>query len=100
MYGVMIHKVRVNGPLYHDIVTDKDLIADILPPPQYIIESYLVALQIANALVHQADDRLDVPSSEVLKGRTIPLLRSDHECRVGCRIRRATLSGCHEVRRR
>jgi methyl-accepting chemotaxis protein WspA len=48
MYGVMIYKVRVNGPLYHEIVTDKDLIADILPPPQYVIESYLVALQIAN----------------------------------------------------
>jgi methyl-accepting chemotaxis protein len=37
----------VNGPIYKDIVRGKDLIADILPPPAYILESYLVALQLA-----------------------------------------------------
>ena len=39
--------LRVNGPIYKDIVRGKDLIADILPPPAYILESYLVALQLA-----------------------------------------------------
>jgi len=39
--------LRVNGPMYKDIVRGKDLIADILPPPAYILESYLVALQLA-----------------------------------------------------
>jgi methyl-accepting chemotaxis protein WspA len=48
MYGVMISTVRVNGPLYRGIEAEKDLIADVMPPPQYIIESYLVTLQIAN----------------------------------------------------
>src|SRR5688500_20384665 len=33
-------KVKVNGPLYHDIVQAKDVIADVLPPPEYIIEPY------------------------------------------------------------
>ncbi|MBN2290838.1 MAG: methyl-accepting chemotaxis protein [Pirellulales bacterium] len=47
MYGAMILKVRVNGPLYREIVTDKDLIAEILPPPQFVIEPYLLAVQIA-----------------------------------------------------
>ncbi|MEM6366120.1 MAG: hypothetical protein AAF745_16945, partial [Planctomycetota bacterium] len=39
---------KVNGPYYQNIVQGKDLIADILPPPNYIIESYLMALHIAN----------------------------------------------------
>jgi methyl-accepting chemotaxis protein WspA len=39
-------KVKVNGPLYRDIVQGKDVIADVLPPPKYIIESYLVVLQM------------------------------------------------------
>jgi methyl-accepting chemotaxis protein WspA len=39
-------RVKVNGPLYHDIVQGKDIIADVLPPPEYIIESYLVVLQM------------------------------------------------------
>ena len=32
-------ELKVNGPVYHKIVQGKDLIADILPPPAYIIES-------------------------------------------------------------
>ena len=37
-------QVEVNGPIYRDIVRGKDLVADVLPPPSYIIESYLVVL--------------------------------------------------------
>src|SRR5881394_381508 len=40
--------VRVKGRLYNQIVLGKDLIADILPPPEYIIESYLVTLEMEN----------------------------------------------------
>jgi methyl-accepting chemotaxis protein len=36
----------VNGPIYQDIVQGKDLIADILPPPEYLVESYLIVLQM------------------------------------------------------
>jgi len=43
-----LSKVRVNGPIYQNIVQNKDLIADILPPPEYIIESYLVVLQMVD----------------------------------------------------
>ncbi|MFM7634946.1 MAG: hypothetical protein ACKO7Z_05060 [Cyanobacteriota bacterium] len=32
-----VESVRVNGPLYGAIVEGKDLIADVLPPPAYII---------------------------------------------------------------
>jgi PAS domain S-box-containing protein len=40
-------ELKVNGPLYRGIVESKDIIADTLPPPLYIIESYLVSLQMA-----------------------------------------------------
>jgi len=43
--GRTLQEVRVNGPLYDRVVQGKDLIADILPPPEYIIESYLVVMQ-------------------------------------------------------
>ncbi|HET9954075.1 MAG TPA: methyl-accepting chemotaxis protein, partial [Polyangiaceae bacterium] len=41
--------IRVGGPYYAQIVQSKDLIADILPPPAYIIESYLLVFQAANS---------------------------------------------------
>ncbi|HAR63223.1 MAG: hypothetical protein DKM50_08295 [Candidatus Margulisiibacteriota bacterium] len=43
-----LNKVKVNGPIYTNIVLGKDLIADILPPPEYIIEAYLVVLEMLN----------------------------------------------------
>jgi methyl-accepting chemotaxis protein WspA len=42
-----IEQVKVRGPIYNQIVQGKDLIADVLPPPEYIIESYLLVLQEA-----------------------------------------------------
>lgn len=52
-YGAWSFKVlnnfKVNGPVYQRIVQGKDLIGDILPPPEYIIESYLVSLQVIAA---------------------------------------------------
>ena len=41
-----LETLRVNGPLYSRIVQGKNLVADIHPPPEYIIESYLVILHI------------------------------------------------------
>lgn len=40
-----ISKIKVNGPIYKNIVQGKDLVADILPPPEYILESYLTIFQ-------------------------------------------------------
>jgi len=38
--------LNINGPIYQHIVQGKDVIADVLPPPEYILESYMVALQL------------------------------------------------------
>lgn len=42
----LLEGVKVNGTTYQKIVLVKDLVADILPPPEYIIESHLSVLQI------------------------------------------------------
>jgi methyl-accepting chemotaxis protein len=38
-----LRELKVGGPLYSDIKLGNDLIADILPPPEYVIEAYLEA---------------------------------------------------------
>jgi PAS domain S-box-containing protein len=48
VYSTMT-QVQVNGPIYKRVVQGKDLVADILPPPEYLLESYLVSLQMLNA---------------------------------------------------
>ncbi|HEY5800025.1 MAG TPA: methyl-accepting chemotaxis protein, partial [Burkholderiaceae bacterium] len=46
----VLAELKVNGPVYKQIVQGKDIIADILPPPEYIIESYLVTMQLSATL--------------------------------------------------
>lgn len=43
-----LQKLSIGSPLYTQIVLSKDLIADILPPPQYVVESYLEATLALN----------------------------------------------------
>jgi methyl-accepting chemotaxis protein len=67
---VILQKLKVNGPIYREIVQGKDLAADILPPPEYIIESHLVlkALQ---------DEKDSGKKQEMVK--TFEKLRKDFE---------------------
>ncbi|WP_244481087.1 methyl-accepting chemotaxis protein [Rhizobium sp. Leaf371] len=41
--------LKVGGPVYDEIANGKDLIADILPPPLYVIEAYML---VNEAVVH------------------------------------------------
>lgn len=41
----IIAEVGVGGPVYGRIIRAKDIVADVLPPPEYIIEAHLVAHQ-------------------------------------------------------
>lgn len=74
-YGASSFKVlsdlKVNGPVYQRIVQGKDLIADILPPPEYIIESYLVSLQMMDASPAERKALID----------TLKSLKSDYDTR-------------------
>jgi methyl-accepting chemotaxis protein len=49
-----LNKVKVDGPHYNKIVADKNLMADILPPPAFIIESSWVTQQMRQASTPEA----------------------------------------------
>ncbi|HAA02815.1 MAG TPA: hypothetical protein DCE18_05540 [Syntrophobacteraceae bacterium] len=53
-----VETVKVRGPYYQKISTDKDLIADVLPPPAYIIESYFTILLMLNTPDKASVDQL------------------------------------------
>jgi methyl-accepting chemotaxis protein len=63
-----MNTLNVNGPIYQRIVQGKDLIADILPPPEYILESYLVVFQLSHSTnpneISALVNRFDVLKSE------------------------------------
>jgi len=62
--------LRIGSPLYGQVILGKDLIADILPPPEYIIESYL-----------EATLALNDPSSAPQRAERVAKLRSEYDAR-------------------
>jgi len=40
-----LRELKVDGPAYHKIIDGKDLIADILPPPLFLVEAYMLATE-------------------------------------------------------
>ncbi|SHH12439.1 methyl-accepting chemotaxis protein [Bradyrhizobium erythrophlei] len=53
-----LSQLKVGGPLYEKIKLGNDLVADILPPPEYVIEAYLevtLALQDPSSLAARRD---------------------------------------------
>ncbi len=66
--------LKVNGPLYASIAASKDVVADALPPPMFIIESHLVALQMAAAA--------DNPARLAALETRLTTLRTEHVARV------------------
>jgi methyl-accepting chemotaxis protein len=41
-----LERLRIDGPVYTEIARGKDLVADILPPPAYVIEAHLIAHEL------------------------------------------------------
>jgi methyl-accepting chemotaxis protein len=79
LYGLYcintVTEVKINGTHYHRIVQGKDVIADILPPPEYLIESYLTAYR----LLHARDAReLESLAAEAANLKSIYLERHDY----------------------
>ena len=68
-----LSRLKVNGPVYSQIVLQKDLLADILPPPMYIIESYLTIMQMPG------ESDTDTLKEEIAK---IMSLKKDFESRT------------------
>jgi methyl-accepting chemotaxis protein len=68
--GVAIDKLRVGGPLYDEIVSAKDIVADVLPPPLFVIEAYQEVTRIAHA-----------PEDAALRAEKLRGLRANYEAR-------------------
>jgi methyl-accepting chemotaxis protein len=60
-----LQTLKINGPIYQQIVDGKDLIADILPPPLYLTEAYSLTSETA---LHPETAQANVARLEVLKG--------------------------------
>lgn len=71
---------RVNGPVYRQIIRDKDILADILPPPIYVIEAYVA--------IREADDTAD--SAQVQRSR-VQVLQLEQRFRQRCEYWRREL---------
>jgi HAMP domain-containing protein len=41
-----VNAVKVTGQTYKEIIQEKDLVADILPPPEFAVEAYAAVLQL------------------------------------------------------
>jgi methyl-accepting chemotaxis protein WspA len=59
-----IEELKVNGPIYDEVIEGKDIIADVLPPPEYIVESYLLVLQLLDETDATRRDRLVARSAQ------------------------------------
>jgi len=66
-----IDTLRIGGANYEQIIDNKDLIADVLPPPIYVIEAYMTA--------HFAED---APEDLAANKATLKRLKSEYEQRL------------------
>jgi methyl-accepting chemotaxis protein len=44
-----VNEVKVNGSLYQDIERSQNVVADVLPPPEYLVETVLTAYELLDA---------------------------------------------------
>jgi methyl-accepting chemotaxis protein len=70
-----LNEVKVNGTVYQHIVESKDLVADVLPPPLYVVEAYLVCLQLSQIVEAGAEQKA---GQETLLAR-LKQLQKDYE---------------------
>lgn len=75
LFGVLsystIEDLRINGDMYKQIIQGKDLVADILPPPNYIVETNLICYQMVDELDPAKLDELIEKSKQLLEEYTI-----------------------------
>lgn len=68
--AVRINEIRMGGPIQTSAQQASDLIADILPPPEYVIEPYLEAAMLARD-----------PASYAVHEERLRKLRGDYDAR-------------------
>ena len=58
-------RVRINGPLYKALAGDQAVVAEILPPPLYIVESHLAVFELIDAQAHGDTARVSLLESRL-----------------------------------
>lgn len=53
-----LQSVKIGSSTYGEVIEAKDLVADILPPPEFLVESFLTLHQIADAQTRNEYDEL------------------------------------------
>jgi hypothetical protein len=53
-----VNQVKINGPLYQCIAQGNSLVADILPPQEFLVETYLTAVEMLEADGEELDARI------------------------------------------
>lgn len=64
-------KIKIGSALYSQIIESNDVVADILPPPQYIVEAFLLVHQLRSASPEQRvglKKRFDETYTELQQG--------------------------------
>ena len=64
---IVINTIKIGSPTYQKIVNSKDLLADILPPPAYIIETRLITFELLQTNDSQTRDTLITKLSQLEK---------------------------------
>jgi len=59
MWLSMTSQIQINGTLYRQIVQGKDLVADYLPPPLFVVEPFLIAHRIAEETGAKRDELVE-----------------------------------------
>ncbi len=54
----LINNVKIGSQNYQEIINSKDLLADILPPPAYILETRLTSFELLHAKTNEQKDGL------------------------------------------
>ncbi len=60
-----VEEVKINSEMYRKIINSKDLIADILPPPDYIVETHLICFQMLDEYNQSILDELFATSKRL-----------------------------------
>ncbi|KQR69388.1 methyl-accepting chemotaxis protein [Rhizobium sp. Leaf341] len=64
LQNMALQKLKIGGPVYAEIEAHKDLVADVLPPPLYVVEAYGLA---SEAFIHTDVRQRDLDKIKVLK---------------------------------
>ena len=54
----VVDSVKIGSKTYQEVVNSKDLLADILPPPAYIIEARLITYELLHAKTSEQKEQL------------------------------------------